>query len=164
MIHIDMKNCTLFLIDGTGANFIAIRIGEGNFTYATKRSVEPRLSRGQLWQSREGDEQVTEIAMQYVWDSITSSGDEPPTIEEVIYGNAPGWTSATLNDALGPRTVNLQIVRSYTCRQPNGTDVTDGETYNFPEFNVQELNHSLRDATVDCKGYSNRVKPTVTRP
>lgn len=166
MMPIDLKDCTLFLIDGTGVHFVAIRIGEGNFTYSRKRSIELKKVRGRLQSTRVGEEEPTDIAFQLVWDSITSSGDEPPTFEEIIDGVAPGWVSATpsVYDPVGPFTVNIQIVRSFTCRKPNATVVTDGETYNFPEFNCQEFSHSLRDATIDCKGFSNRVKPHVTRP
>ena len=163
MIPIDMKDCTLFIIDGSGLNFIAIRIGEGNFTYTVKRNIEPKKSRGNLNQLREGEEEVTDVSFQFVWDTVTSSGDEPPTLEECIYGDAPGWVSASI-DLDGPRTVNLQIVRSKTCRRPNASTFTEGDTYNFAEFSVTSLAHSLKDATVDCQGFSNRVRPTVTRP
>lgn len=161
MTPIDLKDCTLFLIDGTGANFIAIRIGEGNFSYTGKRNIEQRKARGQLDKVREGEEDVTSITFQFVWDLMISSDDEPPTMEEVLYGEA-GWTSASA-DTNAPFSVHLQIVRSLTCRQPNGTNYTDGETYNFPEFYQEELSHSLKDSTVDCKGFSNRVRPTITR-
>lgn len=163
MTPIDMKDCTLFVIDGSGLNFIAIRVGEGNFTYTVKRNIEPKKSRGNLYQLREGEEEPTEIAFQCVWDQIVSSGEEPPTLEECINGTAPGWFSAS-PDADGPRTVHLQIVRSRTCRRPNAMTFTDGETYNFAEFSATNLAHSLKDATVDCQGFSNRVRPTVTRP
>ena len=164
MLPIDLKDCTFFVIDGTGLNFVAIRIGEGNFTYSRKRNVEPRKSRGNLYQSREGEEEPIDISFQFVWDEIKSSGSEPPTLEEIFDGTAPGWVTATTNDPDGPFTVNLQIVRSFTCQRPNATTYTDGETYNFPEFNTQELSHSVKDATVDCKGFSNRVSPTISRP
>lgn len=164
MTPLDLKDCTFFVIDGSGLNFIAIRIGEGNFAYTIKRSIEARKSRGNLYQNREGEEEPTDISFQFVWDTITSSGSEPPTLEEAIYGTAPGWTNATVGDPNGPVTVNLQIVRQINCRRPNGVRYTDGETYNFLEFNATEFAHSIKDATVDCKGYSNRVKPTITRP
>jgi len=163
MIPIDMKDCTLFIIDGSGLNFVVIRVGEGNFTYTVKRAIEPRKSRGNLYQLREGEEEVTDITFQFVWEAVTSSGDEPPTLEECIYGEAEGWTSASI-DLNGPRTVHLQIVRSKTCRRPNATTFTEGETYNFPEFSVLSFAHSLKDATIDCSGFSNRVRPTVSRP
>jgi hypothetical protein len=161
---LDLKDCTLFVLDGTGTNFIAIRIGEGSLSYTVSRNVEARKSRGQLYQSREGEEEPTEISFQFVWDSITSSGDEPPTLEEALYGLAEGWTSASAADPNGPWTTNLQIVRSFTCRSPKDITTNDGDTYNFPEFNLQKLAHSAKDATVDCSGFSNRVRPTVTRP
>jgi len=159
---IDLKDCTLFLIDGTGTNFIAIRIGEGNFSYTAKRNLEQRKARGQLDKIREGEEEAVSIAFQFIWDLMISSDDDPPTIEEVLEGNATGWVSSS-PDTNGPFCIHLQIVRSLTCRHPNGTNYTDGETYNFPDFYYDDLSHSLRDSTVDCKGFSNRVKPTITR-
>jgi hypothetical protein len=159
MNHIDLKECSLFLIDGTGANYVAIRIGEGNFSYSRRRNIEVRKSRGNLNSSRETEEEPTDIQFQFVWDTMVSSGSEPPTIEEIIDGTAPGWAPAT-SDPEAPFTVNIQIVRSLTCQAPVGPD---GEVYNFPEFNCLELSHSLKDSTVDCKGFSNRVKPHITR-
>lgn len=158
MNDIDLKDCNFFLIDGTGEHYVAIRIGEGNFSYSRRRSVEPRKSRGNLHSSREGEEEPIDIQFQFVWDYIRSSGSEPPTIEEIIDGRATGWVSATPKnfDPDGPFTVNLQIVRLVSC-------ANDGEVYNFAEFNCTELSHSLKDSTVDCRGFSNRVRPYVTR-
>lgn len=164
MKPLDLKDCTFFVIDGSGLNFIAIRIGEGNFSYTTKRNIVSRKSRGNLHQTREGEQEPTDISFQFVWDQITSSGEESPTIEEAFHGEIEEWTSASASDPNGVFTVNLQIVRSLTCQRPNATTYTDGETYNFPEFNLLELAHSAKDGTVDCRGFSNRVRPTTTRP
>ena len=162
LIPIDLKNCQLYLIDGTGNNFIAIRIGEGTLTYSVKRDIQQRKSRGNLWQLREGEQQPTDVQFQFVWDFITSSGDEPPTIEDVLYGTAEGWVSASNSfDQTGPFTVNLQIVNTVPCFGPShGSEM---ETHNFPLFAFTSLDHSLKDATVDCKGVSNRPRPIVIR-
>jgi len=162
MNHIDMKDCTLFLLDKTGANFIALRIGEGNFAYTKARNIVTKKSRGYLDKIREGEDEPVAINFQVVWDAIESSGDEPPTLEEVLDGQGPGWVSAA-TDLAGPFSVNLQIIRNVHCKRPNNITFTDNETYNFPEFNYEELAHSLKDATIDCSGFSNRVKPTVSR-
>ena len=152
----------MFLADKTGANFISIRIGEGTLTYSTKREIQPRKSRGNLFQQREGEEQQTEISFQFVWDFITSSGtQEVPTVEDVLY-NRLGWISANAaEDPQGPFCVNLQLVNAVPCYGPQGGAKI--ETLNFPLFTWTSLDHSLKDSTVDCKGVSNRVMPNVVR-
>jgi hypothetical protein len=162
LIPIDLKNCNLYILDATGSNYIVVRIGEGTLTYSTKRDVQQRKSRGNLWQIREGEEQVTEVSFQFIWDSITSSGDEPPTVEEALYGLAPGWTSASAGiDPNGPFTTNLQLVNQVPCYGIAGGFIT--ETFNFPIFSHESFDQSVKDSTVDCKGFSNRTKPIIVR-
>ncbi len=155
-----MKNVNLFLIDATGANYINIRSGDGTFSYSTKRDIQQRKSRGNLYQQREGEEYPTEISMQFIWANISSSSPEPPTLEEVIYGLAPGWVSAG-NDPHGPFTVHLQLVNQVPCYGIGGGFET--ETLNFPVFTISDFNHSLKDALVDCKGTSMRTRPVPIR-
>lgn len=161
---IDLKDCAFFLIDGTGTNYILIRVGEGNLTYSVKRNIEQRMIRGQLWETREADQIPTDIAFQFRWDYIHGSSGDPPTIEDAFYneGEASSWTSAT-SDTNSPFCLNLQIVHSKVCIKPNGMTVNTSETHNFPEFNFTELNHSVKDGTVDVKGVSNRVRPNLIR-
>lgn len=162
MTPIDLKNCNLYILDATGSNYIAVRIGEGTLTYSTKKDIVQRKSRGNLYQLREGEQQVTEISFQFVWDHITSSGDELPTVEEALSGLAPGWKSASVDvDPHGPYTTNLQLVNQVPCYGIAGGFIT--ETFNFPIFTYTDLSHSVKDSTVDCKGISNRSKPIIVR-
>lgn len=160
---VDLKNCTLFLIDGTGANFVGIRIGEGNFTYVNKRNLERQKSRGLLNAVREGEEQEVQITFQFIWEEFISSEGDAPTLDEIFNGQAAGWTSATFNDPYSPFSVHLQIVNTWTCYSPVGTPHANVHTLNFADFFYEELNHSLKDATVDCSGFSNRSKPTALK-
>jgi hypothetical protein len=148
-ISIDLKNFQLYLIDGTGLNFITITIGEGTLTYSVKRDIQQRKSRGNLFQLREGEQQPTDVQFQFVWDFITASSGDPPTIEDVLFGTANGWQSASGSaDPTGPFTVNLQIVNAVPCSGPSRGSET--ETHNFPVFAYTSLDHSVKDATVDC--------------
>jgi len=160
MVPIELKNCNFFLIDGTGSNFITIRIAEGALNYSTKKDIQERKSRGNLWQLREGEEQCGEVNFQFVWNLITSSSPEPSTIEEVLYGQAPGWTNAS-PDPYGPFTVNIQVVNRIPCYGISGGFIT--ETHNFPEFAFGNLDHALKESSVDCKGIYNRTKPIIVR-
>lgn len=162
MISVELKNCNLFILDATGSNYITVRIGEGTLTYSTKRDIQQRKSRGNLYQVREGEEQVTEINFQFVWDLITSSGEEHPTVEEALNGLAPGWTSASASlDPNSPFTTNLQFVNQIPCYGIAGGYIT--ETLNFPIFSYETFDHQVKDATIDCKGFSNRTKPIIVR-
>lgn len=160
MNPISLRDCSLFLIDGTGSNYIEVTIGEGNLQYSTRRNVEPVKSRGVLDRVREGEQDITDVQFQFVWEHIKSSGSDPPTIEEVLSRSGPAstWQSDSA-DLDSPFCIRLQLVKTKQCGSIN-----DGETLTFFEFHYQELAHSLEDATVDCRGFSNRVKPKVTRP
>src|ERR1051325_1836689 len=96
MTPIDLKDCSFFILDKDGSNFINIRIGEGNFTYSIERSLELKKSRGNLDKVREGEEEPVKIQFQFVWDQITSSGMEAATVEEALnkLGPASNWQSA----------------------------------------------------------------------
>lgn len=159
MAQIDLRNAELSIWD-SGTNYIIVKIGEGNLTYDERRNMEPVKRRGKLATFREGDEENMEVNFSFVWEYITSgSSSDPPTVEDALTngGTASSWSS-TATDSQAPYCVNLQI--DY---QPPCAGNYAWETIVFPEFNYQELHHSLKDGTVDCRGLCNRTRATATR-
>ncbi len=163
MALIDLKDCTLYIKDGTTPtpNSIEVEIGEGNLMYTVSRTIDQRKARGLLFQLREGEQLPVDINFQFVWRHIISSGSENPTVDEVLQGigAAATWKSAS-SDPAGPRTVKLVFERVRTCNGSGG----DSETLTFDDFVHEELAHNPKDATIDCRGISNRVRPSVSRP
>jgi hypothetical protein len=161
---IDLKECTIFILDRNAANFIAVRVGEGNLTYSVKRNIDTKKSRGNLHQIREGEEEAIALSFQFVWDHIVGSSGDPPTVEDALYrrGEAAAWVS-TSTDSLAPFCVDIQIVHEKECVLPNLDPLDQSEYYHFSQFHFQSLDHDPKSATVDCKGICNRVKPIVVR-
>lgn len=164
MTPIDLKDCTFYIRDG-GVNYIEVKIGEGNLNFNETRQLEFVKTRGNLDRVRENEQVPVEVNFQFVWDHIISNGVEPPTVEDALkkINNASGWVSAS-NDPNAPYSVHLQLVMAKTCTLPNGSTINHGETLTFFEFNHQSLNHSLKDATIDCDGSCNRTTVLSERP
>lgn len=157
MRPIDLRDAVITIRDG-GSNYVTLVLGEGNLNYSVRRNVEAVDSRGLLDTVREGKQEVVDLNFQFVWTELTASTDDPPTLEDVFYhiGEAADWVS-TATDANAPFAVDIRIVLTYPCE-----DVED-QTIDFTWFSYQELSHSLKDATIDCKGFANMTRPTVTR-
>ena len=159
---IDLKNCTIKIIDGTAVtpNEIEVTIGEGNLTYTRARNIEYILDRGVLDDVREGDQIPLDISMDFRWDYISAfAASGTPTIEEALLneGEATDWES-TDSDACRPYAVDIELEYA-----PTPTTCGDKETFTFPDFRVETLDHDLRAGTVSCTGKCNAVKPTIVR-
>ena len=137
-----------------GANTVpavlTIDVGDGNLEYTEKRAIEIVKRRGILETAREGDEQEMDVNFQFVWELLTAADNaDPPTIEDVLKhrGQAAGWQS-TNPDPDAPFCVDLRI--TYTPPCPAAAE--QAETITLQRFHYEELAHSLKDGTVDCKG------------
>lgn len=163
MALLDIKNTDLYIRDGA-LNYLSAAVGDGYITYTSSRPIQLKKNRGKLASVREDNEDGMEVSFQFLWTFLTSSGIEPPTVEDALYRQnaASAWQSATL-DPNAPYSVHLQLVWRQSCRQPNGSVVIAGEVYTFPEFNQNSLTYSPRDATIDCKGICNAKRPIVNR-
>lgn len=154
MAIIDIKNALLKIYD-RGSNSITVSIGEGNLEYTTKQNIEYVKRRGLLSTTREGDEEPIDVSFSFVWEHITSLGEttSTPNPEEALLGigEASAWVSAS-SDVDAPYCTNLVLVYNPLC---GGT-----QTLTFPLFTSEELAHSLRDGTIDCKGKCNTTSPT----
>ena len=154
MAQIDLRNATLFIV--SGSNFIEVKIGDGNLTYAETRDIKFVKSRGNLDTVREGEQMPMDVSFTFVWEFITGDGDT--TIEDALKreGGAVGWLS-TNQDPDAPYCVDLQILYTPPCTSAKREAIT------FSQFNYEKLSHSLKDGTVDCSGKCNAVKAIVTR-
>jgi len=158
MAPIDLRNVTLLIKDG-GSNFLQVKLGEGNLTFSERRNLEAIKSRGILDTVREGDEEVIDVNFQFVWTELTAAnGMDPPTIPDALKrrGNASAWVSSNA-DSLAPYSTNLEFTNVPPC-----TGVKE-EVVLLEWFNVQELAYSLKDGTIDCKGFCNVTEAILSR-
>lgn len=162
MAQIDLKLATITIRDGADpANYLEIRIGEGNLTWTERVEREYTLDRGRLDEIRNGDETPMEVSMDFLWEYYRGAPGtgEPPTPVDALKkaGNAASWISSD-SDACRPYAVDIQVEYDPEC----GTGNT--ETILLPDFRYEELSFDLREGTIACSGSCNATAPTVTRP
>lgn len=158
MAQLDLKNTTLKVIDGD-ANEIEVRIGTGNLTYNDARTIEYNLDKGKLDTAtiREGDEVPLELTFSFVWEYIKGTVFEPTgdSIEDIIKGT--GGRTSVASDPCEPYACDVTFLNDPDC----GT--IEGETYTFPEFRYESLQHDASAGTVECTGKCRTISPTTVR-
>ena len=166
-IQIDLKQVELKLVDGTTptANFILIKIGEGNLTYDETKTIEYTLNRGLLDEVREGDQVPMDVTFDLVWEFITGNLDSagvPPTVEDVLKkkGNATTWIS-TDADACRPFAIDILLEHVPVCGA--GAPTQEQEFITLPDFRHEGLSHDLRAGTIATTGRCNATEATIVR-
>jgi len=155
MAQIDMKQATVTIKDGAGHS-LAVKIGEGNFTYTEARNMEYKLDRGSLDIVRAGDEIPVAVTMDFVWEYLKgpSSGSTAsagtPTIEDALKqrGAAAGWTSSD-SDVCQPYAVDLVVLYTPDCSTGDQEEIT------LADYRYEQLNHDLSAGTVATSGNCN---------
>lgn len=157
MALIDLRDSVILIQDGT-TNQLEIKIGQGNLTHSEKRQLDFVLSRGALDTVRENEDQPMEVAFSFMWEFLKSAAGEAISPEEAIkgIGAASSWTSSN-PDPKAPFSVNIIVIHTPPCA---GVDI---ETVLLPQFNQENLAHSLNDATVACSGKCNATQAIITR-
>lgn len=145
---IDLRHTILFIRE-RGSGYIAVRIGEGNFTYTEKRNIIFAKARGVMDRVREGNEEGVDAQFQFIWDNIAAHDGSIITVEDALkkLNNAANWVS-TSTDPDGPYCVDLILQFDPGCA--NGE-----ENLYFSQFEYENLSHSLKDGSVDCAGTCN---------
>lgn len=161
MPQIDLANTKIYIRD-RGSNFIEVKIGEGNLQYSENKSIEFVLGRGELDTVRENNEQPLDVNFDFIWEYISSTTGA--TIEDALKrkGAASTWVSAS-TDPDAPYCVHLEIVHmpgGGTCTNPD-EDIVEHIFLN--EFHYEQLGHSLKDGTIDCRGKCNATQATTLR-
>ena len=138
-------------------NEIEVRIGDGNFSYDEKYPRKYVLNRQQLSTVKDDDEAPLDVTMDFVWDHITGSASDPPTVHEALKrtGNAAGWITSD-PDTCQPYSVDLILLYTPDC-------AVEPEQIVFPKFRYNTLSPDLKNGTVSCKGSCNVKSPIATR-
>lgn len=137
---------------------LEVKIGEGNLTYDEKRTMQYTLDRGNLDTVREGDQVPMDVKFDFVWEFITASSGDDPTLEDVLKnrGEASTWETSS-SDACEPFALDIEIEHIPPC---GGEEV---ETVRLPDFRQESLAHDLRAGTISATGKCNSTIAIVAR-
>jgi hypothetical protein len=137
---------------------IEIKVGEGNLTWTEAKEYEYLRERGDLDTVKEGDEQPTEMSMEFVYEYIkTQSGQTITPVDALKQaGEASEWVSSS-SDLCEPYAVDVLAKHCVPC----GTD--EDEDVLFTDFRYEGLDFDTGDATIAVNGRCNVSEPTVTR-
>jgi len=160
MAQIDFKKATVKIKDGTTPtpNELTVVIGEGNLTYTERVNREYTLDRGVIYGVRDGDEEPMDVSLEFLWEFLTASTGETPTIEDAFKnrGEASAWVTSG-DDPCEPFAVDIEVVYTPDC--PG----VENETIVLPEFRYEELEHDFDAGSVSVSGKCNAKEATVSR-
>jgi hypothetical protein len=137
---------------------IEIKVGEGNLTWTEAKEFEYLRERGDLDTVKEGDEQPTEMSMEFVYEYIKTQSGQTITPVDALkqQGEASEWVSSS-SDLCEPYAVDVLAKHCVPC----GTD--EDEDVLFTDFRYESLDFDTGDATISVGGRCNVSEATVTR-
>jgi hypothetical protein len=140
------------------ANFLQIRIGDGNLTYSEKKPRVYTKDRGTLDTVRNGDEEPLEVKLDATWTFLKASTGDPPTLEDVLKnrGEASTWLTSSA-DPCEPYCIDIVVEYTPPC------DDEEMEIYRFDDFRYEEIGHDFKQGQLACSGKCNIEEATVTR-
>lgn len=134
-------------------NQIELVLGDGDVTYSEKKNREYKLNKGEIYTVRNGDQAPVEVSFSCYWENLKSSvtDGEPISFEEALNqeGQASSWVTSDQDDPCAPYSVDIVIVKAPPC-----ADKENEVTY-LKKFRYEELNHSAKNGTIECKGNCN---------
>lgn len=134
-------------------NQIELVLGEGNLTYTEKKSREYKKNKGRIYTVRDGDEDPVEVSFSCYWETLKSSvtDGEPVSFEEALkkIGQAANWVTSDQADPCAPYAVDIVIINNPPCADK------ENEVIYLEKFRWEELPHSAKDGTIECKGNCN---------
>lgn len=139
-------------------NQLEVNVGEGNLTYNEKVERKYVRNRGRLSNVMDGDEQPLEVSLNFIWDFLTGSTGELPTVEDCFKhrGEAASWTTAGA-DPCEPFALDLVVQYTPPCADVEMEEIT------LSEFRYEELDHNFKDAQVSVKGKCNVTEADAVR-
>jgi hypothetical protein len=137
---------------------IDIKIGDGDLKYTEKNEYTYDKDRGDLDTVREGDEVPMEVALDVVYEHITTGTNESISPMDALKrkGSASEWVSSS-SDLCEPYSVDIVLSHVAPCGS------SDDETTTFPDFRSDQREVSLKDAKISVTGRCNATEPIVAR-
>lgn len=134
-----------------GPHSIALKNGDGTFTFSEKKNREYTLDRGALSEVRNGDESPVEWSLDLIYEFLEAeSGETTPTPREAFnrIGAAAGWTSS---DADTCRPYSVDLVIEY---EPECSDI-EKEVVTITTARHEQLDYDLKAGTIKVSGKAN---------
>jgi hypothetical protein len=137
---------------------LEIKIGTGNLTYDEKRTMDYTLDRGNLDTVREGDQVPMDVKFDFIWEFLTASSGNDPTIEDVLKnrGEAASWVTSS-SDACEPYAIDIEVEYIPPC----GGELV--EAIRLPDFRQESVAHDLKAGTVAVTGKCNSTQAIDVR-
>jgi len=137
---------------------IEIKVGDGDVTYTESNEYNYDLDRGDLDTVREGNQVPMDVALDIVYEHITTGTSETVSPMDALKkkGGASGWFSSA-SDQCEPYAIDVEIEHASPC----GT--SQDEITVFPDFRSESREVSFSDAVISVSGRCNAVEPIVTR-
>jgi hypothetical protein len=137
---------------------IEVKIGEGNLTYTESKEYDYLLDRGNLDTVREADQQPVDVSIDFVYEHVTSTTGEEPTVVEALkrIGGASEWVSAS-SDLCEPYGVDVVVDHITPCGSQ------ENELTTLPTYRYESLEFDLSEATISTSGRCNVVEASVSR-
>jgi hypothetical protein len=154
----DLKQCTLFLYDGTGTpNTLEVKFDEGSLKYTRKRNIEYKKNRGILDTTREGDEEPLDVSFEGRFNAIVSSSGDVVTVTEFLEQEGAASAYESTGAACEPYAVDLILEVEHDCGS------MEDEVITFSEFRFESLGGDFKAGTLSVSGKCNVVKPSAVR-
>ena len=168
MARIDLKQCSLVLLDGTTPTpfQMTLKIGSGNLTWSEKKQYDFILDRGRLDKVRQGDQLPVEVSIdaQYEYVMQPAGNTLGPgstllySVEDFVKKVNSGAALVTAGaDACEPYAIKIRITQDQACAG------VPTEIVLIPEFRYEKVTHDVRAGTIQLTGKAKVVKATVTR-
>lgn len=137
---------------------LTIKIGDGDLTYTEHSNYHYDLDRGQLDTVRTADDAPMDVALNFVYEHITSGTNEVIAPMDAIKrrNGASDWLNAA-DDLCEPYAIDLLVVHTPPC----GT--AEKEFTLFPDFRSEQRDVSFKDSNIKVTGKCNIIEPITWR-
>jgi hypothetical protein len=141
-----------------GQQSVALKIGEGNLTYAEHRNVEFTRDRGTLDTVREAEDEPLDLTIDATWEFLETVSGELMSLEDVVKqrGQAAAWVT-TADDTCQPYCIDIEL------HNPPGCVSVEDEIIMFEEFYYETIDHDLDAGTFSTTGRCNRTEAEISR-
>lgn len=137
---------------------VRIKIGDGSISYDETVNYEYEMDRGEIDAVALGDDEPVSVTLSMVYEYVAGiTGSNAPTPEDILKhrGEAADWIT-TGADPCEVFAVDLEIDYKPPCN-------IDHEITTFREFRWDSVSHNMQDASLEVRGRSKEVEPTVIR-
>jgi hypothetical protein len=148
----NLRNATITITDGNSQS-VVVKIGEGNFNFSEKQTMEYSRDRGNLDTCRRGDDEPVDVSFDFQWEWLTSStlSTNQDSLRDIIKGNG----FVTTGGECEPYACNITVeLEEEIC--------SNSETLVFSDFRWEEMSYDLRAGQISVSGKCNITEVAVS--